>query len=412
MLHGRNIAIVEDDEIMGASLTDRLELEGARVTWFKSFARALGGLRTPFRPFDVVLCDIRLGDGSGEDLFLRLCDHGNPPPFLFMTGQGTADQAVRLLRSGAADYLTKPFDVAALIARIEQIVSPVIRAGTSLVFGPSVAARALETQMMQFALSDGPVLILGETGTGKKAAARNIHAQSDRRAAPFLAVDLSRSDAAGQEQLLFGPEGALERAQNGVLVIERIGDAVPQVQTRLVQVIWNSQTRGARIMATDSDEPRLRVVLRPDLYYHLNMLVMMIPPMRQRPEDTLWMLGQMFEGMNARREVGLKGVSLPAEDLALRYDWPGNGRELRGRLARAMAVARADMILPADLFPEKANERADDFPSLAEAREQAERFHIERALARTHGAISDAARLLQVSRTTLWEKMQKLGISA
>lgn len=411
MLHGRNIALVEDDEIMGASLTDRLELEGARVTWFKTFGRALGGLRTPLRPFDVVLCDIRLGDGSGEDLFLRLCEHGTPPPFLFMTGQATAEQAVRLLRSGAADYLTKPFDMAALLVRLGQIISPVSPVGADLVFGPSQAARKLQTQMVQIALSDGPVLILGESGTGKKAAARHIHGLSDRRAAPFVAVDLSRTEAAEQEQLLFGAEGALQRAQDGVLVIERIGDAAPQVQARLVQAIWDSQKRGARIMATDTDEPRLRGALRPDVFYHLNMLVLTVPPLRQRPEDIGWMLARLFDGMNARRSDRLKGISLPAEDLALRHDWPGNGRELRGRLARALAIATGDMILPADLFPEKASESEGDFSTLAEARDQAERFHIERALARTGGGVSEAAKLLQVSRTTLWEKMQKLGLS-
>lgn len=411
MLQGRNIALVEDDEIMGASLTDRLELEGARVTWFKTFGRALGGLRTPLRPFDVVLCDIRLADGSGEDLFLRLCDHGTPPPFLFMTGQASADQAVRLLRSGAADYLTKPFDMAALLARLGQIVSPVPAGASDPVFGPSQAARALETQMVQMALSDGPVLVLGESGTGKKAAARRIHALSDRRAAPFVTVDLSRLAPTGQENLLFAPDGALQRAQDGVLLIECLSEAAPQVQARLVQTIWDSQTRGARIMTTDTDEPGLRAALRPDLFYHVNMLVLTIPPLRQRPEDIGWLLTRLFDGMNARRSERLKGISLPAEDLALRHDWPGNGRELRGRLARAMAISTTDLILPSELFPEKTADPEPDFSTLAEAREQAERFQIERALVRTGGGVGDAAKLLQVSRTTLWEKMQKLGLS-
>jgi DNA-binding response OmpR family regulator len=124
LLEGRNIALVEDDEIMGGSLEQRLKLEGARVVWFKTFQRALGGLRTPHRPFDAVICDIRLGDGSGEELFFKLCETTVPPPFMFMTGQASADQAVRLLRSGAADYLTKPFDMGQMLERLSLLIAP------------------------------------------------------------------------------------------------------------------------------------------------------------------------------------------------------------------------------------------------------------------------------------------------
>ena len=118
MLEGRRIALIEDDEIMGGSLHQRMELEGAHVVWLKTLHRALGALRTPRQPFDAVVCDIRLPDGTGEDLFRDLCEHNVPPPFLFMAGAGATDQAVRLWRSGAADYLVKPFDLDQFLERL------------------------------------------------------------------------------------------------------------------------------------------------------------------------------------------------------------------------------------------------------------------------------------------------------
>ena len=111
ILENRHIALVEDDEIMGGSIAQRLELEGARVVWMKTKTVALGAIRTPYKKFDAVVCDIKLPDGTGEDLYMALCDHSVPPPFLFVTGHGGVDQAVRLIHAGAADYLTKPFNM-------------------------------------------------------------------------------------------------------------------------------------------------------------------------------------------------------------------------------------------------------------------------------------------------------------
>ena len=122
MLRNRYIVLVEDDEIMGGSLLQRLELEGAQVLWLKQMVRALGAIRTPKRPIDAVICDIGLPDGSGEELFSALARTATPPPFLFITGQGGIGQAVRLIKSGAADYVTKPFDMAVFLERLSLLV--------------------------------------------------------------------------------------------------------------------------------------------------------------------------------------------------------------------------------------------------------------------------------------------------
>jgi len=407
MLEGRTIALVEDDEIMGGSLDQRLRLEGARVVWFKTFQRALGGLRTPHRPFDAVICDIRLADGSGEDLFLKLGETTVPPPFLFMTGQASADQAVRLLRSGAADYLTKPFDMAQLLERLSLLIAPGFDSDGPG-FGPSRQARQIDEMIARLAQAEGPVLILGESGTGKRAAAERLHARSDRSAAPFVGLDLSRIAGDQHAARLFGPEGALQQAGQGVLLVERIGEASDDVQAQLLAAIWESGRDGPRLLATESEAARGR--LRPDLFFHLSPLTLTIPPLRDRPEDALWMMTRMFDGMNRRRPVPLKGISTQAETLTLRHDWRGNGREVRARLVQAMALAKGEMIMPADLFPDVAAAPETGFASLAEARDQAERVQIQRALDHSAGNMNAAARLLGVGRTTLWEKMQKLGV--
>jgi DNA-binding NtrC family response regulator len=407
LLEGRHIALVEDDEIMGGSLEQRLKLEGARVVWFKGFQRALGGLRTPHRPFDAVICDIRLGDGSGEDLFLKLCETTVPPPFMFMTGQASADQAVRLLRSGAADYLTKPFDMGQMLERLSLLIAPGFESDGPL-FGPSRQARKIEEMIARLAAQEGPVLILGESGTGKRAAAERLHARSDRSAAPLVALDLSRIVASEHAARLFGAEAAWQQAGDGIVLLERIGEAPDAVQAQLLAAIWAAGSDGPRLIATEGEDAQEK--LRPDLYFHLSPLTLTIPPLRERPEDALWMTTRMFDGMNRRRATPLKGISAQAEALILRHDWRGNGREIRARLAQAMALAQGEMIMPADLFPEAKAAAVTAFPTLAEAREQAERTQIQHALDRSAGSMSAAAKLLGVGRTTLWEKMQKLGL--
>jgi DNA-binding NtrC family response regulator len=407
LLEGRHIALVEDDEIMGGSLEQRLKLEGARVVWFRGVQRALGGLRTPHRPLDAVICDIRLGDGSGEDLFLKLCETTAPPPFMFITGQASADQAVRLLRSGAADYLTKPFDMAQMLERLSLLIAPGFENDGPL-FGPSRQARQIEEMIARLAAQDGPVLILGESGTGKRAAAERLHERSDRSAAPLIGLDLSRIESSEHAARLFSPGAAWQQAGEGVVLIERIGEARDEVQAQLLAAIWAAGSDGPRLIATDDEDVQQK--LRPDLYFHLSPLTLTIPPLRARPEDALWMMTRMFDGMNRRRASPLKDISAQAEALVLRHDWRGNGREIRARLAQAMALARGEMVMPSDLFPDARDALEATFSTLAEARDQAERTHIQHALDRSAGSMSAAARLLGVGRTTLWEKMQKLGL--
>lgn len=431
MLRGSNIALVEDDEIMGQSILQRLELEGARVVWMKTVHRALGAIRTPRVPFDAVVCDIKLPDGTGEELFFRLCEHAVPPPFLFLTAHGEAEQAVRLLRSGAADYMLKPFEMLAFLERLAQTIRPVGDAHGGPFMGISDVARALEDRVGRIAALDRPVLIKGEMGTGKRLVARRLHALSDRCAAPFGTLDFSRTEPELADRLLFGAEGEqglVDTVGEGVLYLERISSAPASVQARLVDLLWSggaaSEKRPhfrGRVIASDGPDVAAKVtegLLRPDLFYHLDVTELTVAPLRDRPEDSVWLMSRLFDGMNARRGIQLKGISALAEQAVRQHSWPGNGRELRSRLMRAMALAKGDFLFPADLFSEgeldlldgETLEMSSRAASLAAVREEAERTHILSVIRQVDGHMGEAARLLQVSRTTLWEKMQKLGI--
>jgi DNA-binding NtrC family response regulator len=206
----------------------------------------------------------------------------------------------------------------------------------------------------------------------------------------------------------------MARAGEGFLLIERISWASAELQAGLVKNLWAGEGAGGpRLIATDS--PALAPEgLRPDLYFHLSILTLAIPALRTRQEDTVWLMSRLFEGMNARRSAPFRGISPQTEQAVRAHDWPGNGRELRSRLMRAMAMAKGETIFPTDLFPEgvpgAVQEAGADFPPLGDVRDAAERAHIQSALSRADGSLTETAKLLQIGRSTLWEKMQKLGI--
>jgi DNA-binding NtrC family response regulator len=402
MLEGRRIVLVEDDEIMGASLVQRLELEGAEVQWHRQIARALPAIRTPRKPVDAVVCDIRLPDGTGEELYDTLTRTGHPPPFLFITGQGAIDQAVRLIRSGAADYIAKPFDIARFLSRLARVVRPRADEDMPAETGISILARTVERQVAEAARRDTPLLIRGAPGLGKLRLARRVHAQSDRRAAPCVVLDALRAPVGGAAL-----EAALGEVDDGTLIVVGVGRLDASAQHRLVDA---QRSPGFRLVATAGLrlEEKAADGFRADLLALLRSHEIVVPPLAERPDDAVWLAARLFPGFNARRAAPLAGIAASAEEALRGHDWPGNGRELRARLLRAVEAATGDMVLTSDLFPERAG--GGGLRSLAEVRDAAERAQIVAALERTGGHVGEAARLLRVSRTTLWEKMQRLGL--
>ena len=409
MLKGFRIALVEDDDIMGSSIVQRLEIEGAEVLWLKQVSRALGALRTPRAAIDAVICDIRLPDGNGEDLFNTLNRTSTPPPFLFITGHGGIEQAVRLIQAGAVDYVTKPFEMADFLDRLTLLLSATSQLNLPPLLGISPAAKRVDALALKAARSDRAVLIRSGPGSGKELVARRIHETSDRRAATFVVVNLAREPEDGAA--LFAEDGAIARTGQGTLYIHGLSQLPESGQSRLLAALDAGFV--GRLIASCGLEMEDIVAqggAGAELYFRLDMIEISIPPLGERTEDAVWLMSQLFDKANAGREQPLNGIGRLAEEAVRLHDWPGGGRELRSRLIRGVETATGDMLQPIDLFPERLAKNSGIL-TLAEAREKAEKAQIIEALEHTKGQVGQAAKLLQISRTTLWDRMHKFGIT-
>ena len=281
-------------------------------------------------------------------------------------------------------------------------------------------------------------MITGETGAGKEMAARLLHRLSARAAAPFMAVNCAAIPADLLESEIFGHEkgaftgaqqrhlGYAERAGQGTLFLDEIGDMSPSLQAKLLQADRRRQLSPGRRRSRQSPstpgsssathrylaQRDVPTPFREDLYFRLAVLTVEIPPLRLRPEDISILIDRFLQNAVARLDLRLRGLSALAEEAALAYPWPGNIRELRNRVERAAALATNEWIMPGDLFPEQfGRSTAEDFVPLSVVRDAAEKRQIERALGRTAGQMGKAANLLGISRTTLWEKMTRFGMT-
>ncbi len=441
-LEGMRVAIVEDDPIMGESLVQRLELEGALPVWWCSGRDALDALAID--QFDILVCDIRLPDMNGETLFREAAPFLGAAPVIFITAFGDIDQAVRLVRAGAGDYLTKPFPIDDFLARLEHLLAGRIDA-TKVVsgsLGQSPAIREVETLLRRVADIDSTVLLTGESGVGKEVASRFLHENSMRSNAPFMGVNCAAIPANLLESELFGyekgaftdakarHEGYAERARGGILFLDEISELSIDLQAKLLRLVQERTFHriggkellpfDARIIcATNVDlEERLHDGrFREDLYYRVNVIHVAVPPLRERIEDIRPLLRSYVDFFATSFESDVRGLTTLAEEIALSHNWPGNIRELRNRVERAVALATGSWITPLDMFPERTGiqNNGPESPSLATlsmVRDAAERGHILQALKQTDGHVTKAADLLGISRTTLWEKMRKHDMPA
>lgn len=409
LLEKRDIGLVEDDPIMGESIVQRLVIEGASVTWWRSKQEALSGLA--FNHPDAVICDIRLADGSGEDLYRLASQRGRAPPFLFMTAFGDVDQAVRLMRAGAGDYLTKPFQMDDFLSRLGMLA--VSSAQLSGGLGNSPAMAALSEPVAALSRARVPALITGEPGSGKAHLARLIHDRSAERAEPFMSLDC-RVLASELEETLFGKDGLLSSGRRGSVLLRDLTVVTDKVQARLAEWLANPALQ-TRLVATSTRDPAALLGsgrLRTDLRYALAGANLEVPPLRARRSELPALIASTLADSAA---VGSPRKRLSEEALAacLTYEWPGNFHELRSRIGRGAMLSQSSTITLADLFEDRVTADVSHALSpLSLVRGDAERDRIEQALREAKGHIGETARRLRVSRTTLWSKMKKLGISA
>jgi DNA-binding NtrC family response regulator len=434
-LEGRVISLIEDDPVMGESLVQGLALEGCHVDWWRSRQEAQRGLRATSP--DLVICDLRLPDGAGDALFLDLAATEELPPFMFITAYGDIDRAVSVMRAGAGDFVTKPFEMEAFIERARTLIqrAPALRSDGTL--GVSEAMRTIEATLRRISDSSTPVLLTGETGVGKEVCARFLHGISTRSKEPFIAVNCAAIPGDVMERELFGYRGAsgqsfhhgfAERARTGVLFLDEVSELALPLQAKLLRLVEARdyhrvggeqplQFKARVICSSNRDLLALteQKVFRDDLFYRINAVTIDVPPLRARRDDIPWLIEHFMSRLGRADEATPRGLSSLAHDAALEHPWPGNVRELRNRIERAIALTRTEWIMPADLFPDRSlagPSGSQPFATLSEARDDAERRQIERALKETDGHIIEAAALLGVSRTTLWEKMRRLGLAA
>lgn len=433
------ILVVEDDPVLGPALVQRLRLEGYRPRLAATGAEAMreaGRLRP-----DMVISDIRLPDMSGEDVYRRLVTGFGAMPVFFMTAFGEVAQAVRLVRAGARDYLTKPVDVDRLVAELGTALAGAFPASDMAGLprlGVSAAMLAVEATLRKAARVDMPVVLTGETGVGKEVAARFLHAASARASHPFVAVNCAAIPRELAESTLFGHErgaftgavaraaGLAERAGAGTLLLDEVAELTPELQAKLLRLVQErsflsvgataERPCAARIVCATHADLAARVrdgAFREDLFYRLNVLPVAIPPLRQRPEDLPGLAALLLAETLARFAPGPREFDEAALAALKAHDWPGNVRELRNRIERAVALSDAEELTTEDLFPEHALEPPPGprDASLGSALDEAAQQAIGDALRRAGGNRSEAARLLGVSRTTLWKRMRDLGLS-
>jgi two-component system nitrogen regulation response regulator GlnG len=422
---------------------------------------------------DVVLLDVRLPDMSGLDLFRRLHESDAKVPVILMTGFGTAATAIEAMRLGAFEYLLKPPDpdhLTELVARACKI-SELMRVpamiaddeaatdSSDVLVGRCPAVQEVYKAIGRVAPQNVTVLILGESGTGKELVARAIYHYSRRAGAPFLAINCAAIPEQLLESELFGHEkgaftgadrkrvGKFEQCNGGTLFLDEIGDMTPLTQTKVLRVLQDQQfepvgsgqtvkTDVRLIAATNRDLPALMAQgrFRSDLYYRLNVSTIRLPPLRDRGDDVPLLLRHFLRRFGREMGKDVQTIDPEAMELLRRYPWPGNVRELQSVLKQALLDATGQVLLP-DFLPEvvRGGARAAAVPAGAfpdVSRWVAERLgagttdlhgelisRVERqlftdVLRHTGGNMTQAARVLGITRGTLRTKLAALGLAA
>ncbi len=438
------VLVVEDDAAMRQFLED--ELLAAGYTVFTAANGAEGLALYGQQQVDAVVTDLMMPAMKGSELLTRLRSLDANLPIVIMTAFGSIESAVEAMRGGAYHYITKPFRVEQLLETLEAAmqeqrlareIPQAVLDSTSATHGIVAASPAMKrtlAMILRAAPADSPVLIRGESGTGKELLARALHANSPRHAGPFVAVNCSAIPEHLLESQLFGHRrgsftdarddqlGLFQRAQGGTLLLDEIGDMAPALQAKLLRVLQESEVHplGAPspvpvdvriIAATHRDLEALCAAgqFRHDLYYRLNVIMVRIPPLRERAEDIVPLVAFLLEKHGRRLGRPDVTVSREAMDLLRQAPWPGNVRELENAIERALVLGQDRVIGPADLpeFAAAATEaRAETIQPLSEV----ERDQIVRALRLVKGNKAAAARLLGLDRKTLYRKLEGYGL--
>ena len=444
-----SILVVEDDAAMRDLLTEELGDAGFEV---EAAAGASAGLEAArANRFDLIITDLRMPEMDGFDLIRGVMALPEPPHVVMITAFGSIETAIRAVKLGAYDYITKPFEIEELLlvadkalgeralrTRVERLQREVEENfGLGNIIAKSQSMRDVVSLVQRIAASTASVLVTGESGTGKELVARAIHYNSTRRAGPFVGVNLAAVPEGLIESELFGHKrGAFTDARNdrpglfveadaGTIFLDEIGELALPLQAKLLRVLQEHEVRP--LGATRNTRVDVRVVaatnknleamladgsFREDLYYRLNVIHVDLPALRSRPEDIIplaeHLLIQLGTKHNPPRSMRL---SPEAQHLLLAYHWPGNVRELTNVLERGMALCQGELIADDDLPPHVRERQPADFLGAAVARRMSlaelEREFIEAVLADEGGNKTRTAQRLGLDRKTLYRKLDE-----
>ncbi len=430
-----DVLLIEDDEPFAFSVAEYLTDHGYSLT---AVREGWEGVNEATRGYGCVLLDLGLPDIDGIQLIPKLREAVPLAHIIVLTGRDDAATAVKAMKEGAYDYITKPVDLEELsliLKRVEEVVSLQERISYRdakeefVLIGKTRPLEEIRGMIERVSPYTAPVLIVGETGSGKEVVARLIHKASGRTG-NFVDINCSAIPRDLFEGELFGfksgsftgatkdRKGLAAWADGGTLFLDEIGDLPLELQPKLLRVLERGEVRAlgerknvtvdVRIVAATNHDPEVMLQegrLRRDLYFRLCTFLIRIPPLCERKEDILVLATFFLREFSQRMRRPIEGFSQEVHDVFLRYHWPGNVRELKNLVERGVIMCDGRVIEKGHL-PLEFTRPQEEISPLREV----EREHISRALQRFQGNISRAARALQIPRTTLRDKMRELGI--
>ncbi|MEZ4359961.1 MAG: sigma-54 dependent transcriptional regulator [Kofleriaceae bacterium] len=446
-----SILVVEDDDAMRALLAEELGDAGYSVRTAPGAAAGLALAKA--ERFDLVVTDLRMPEMDGFDLIRGVTNLPEPPNVVMITAFGSIETAIRAVKLGAYDYITKPFEIEELllctskaldeqrlrrkVARLQREVEDRFAIGNLV--AKSQAMRDVAGLVQRVASSTASVLITGESGTGKELVARAIHYASARKDQAFVAVNLAAVPESLIESELFGHKrgaftdarsdkpGMFVEADGGTIFLDEIGELALPLQAKLLRVLQEHEVRP--LGATKNQRVDVRVVaatnrqleamlsdggFREDLYYRLNVIQLDLPPLRARPEDIVPLCEHHLQKLGGKQTPARRyRLTGDAQALLLGYHWPGNVRELMNVLERGAALCDGELITEEDLPPHVRERRPAEFLSAAVARRmtlaELEREFIQQVLDDEGGNKTRTAQRLGLDRKTLYRKLEEYG---
>jgi len=456
----RTILIVDDDESILEVLDARLSAGGYATMLARSAEKGLELLAG--NAIDLVISDVRMPGMGGTGLLEKVSRERPDLPVIMLTAYGTIPDAVASVKTGAVDYMTKPFEGGELLAKVAQSLdnNGQARPGSApravvtqptqptqlaqpsqdrrLWGGKSQSMKRLFELIEKVAPTDVTVLITGESGTGKEKVSRILHERSHRANGPFVVVDCGSTPTGLLESELFGhvkgsfthavrdKRGLIEEAAGGTLLLDEVGNITPEMQTRLLRFLQERTIRRigdtkeisveCRVLAATNADLQAMVkegTFREDLYFRLKVITMVVPPLRERKEDIPTLAQRFVEAFSQANGMDTVTISDEAMHILLDYSWPGNVRELKHVIEAGVVLSSGGIMRPEDLHLEPVDESIADMAQddgAAMSLDESEKRAIIRALEQSNWVQKDAADILGISRRAIHYKVKKYGI--